>query len=91
MLPGVPNQPKAHETHIRSFLQSSLKGVCVCEMLLPWGRRNESPRLHFALEYAALLMNEGSFVEVGLLRKGQGGEGPRADVERKMAKNEQLR
>lgn len=53
MLPEVPNQVKARETHLPSLLQSPLKDRCV--RILPWGRGDESHRLRFALEYIALL------------------------------------
>lgn len=53
MLPEVPNQPKAYETCLPSFLQSPLKNRCV--RILPWERGNESPRLRFVWEYTTLL------------------------------------
>lgn len=66
MMPGVPNQPTARGTYLPSFLQSPLKDKHV--RISPWDRGNESPRLHFALEYTALL-NE--------LMQFHGGQPPR--------------
>ena len=72
ILPGGPNQAKAHETCLPSFLQSPLKNRYVSTP--PWGRGNEDPKLHFALEHLAVLNKLMQFRGGPTPREGRVGE-----------------
>ena len=89
LFPGGPNQPKAHKTCLPSFLQSPLKNRYV--NIPPWGRGNENPKLHFALEHIVVLNKLMQFRGGPTPREGQGGGGRRAEMERQMGNNYQLR